>query len=59
MVFVPGEAFYADGGGTQELRICYTAQPPERAVDAARCLARGIEIAERQANDSKAQVPVA
>jgi 2-aminoadipate transaminase len=47
MVFVPGEAFYADGGGTQELRICYTAQPPERAADAARCLARGIEIAER------------
>jgi len=48
MVFVPGEAFYADGGGVQELRICYTAQPPERAVDAARCLARGIEVAERQ-----------
>jgi len=48
MVFVPGVAFYADGGGLQELRICYTAQPPERAVDAAQCLARSIEAAERQ-----------
>jgi DNA-binding transcriptional MocR family regulator len=58
MVFVPGEAFYADGGGTQELRICYTAQPPERALDAARCLARAIDAAERQPSDA-AQVPVA
>ena len=59
MVFVPGEAFYADGGGLQELRICYTAQPPERAVDAARCLARGIEVAERKAVHAGAEVPVA
>jgi len=35
MAFVPGEAFYADGGGTQELRVCHTAQPA-RARDRCR-----------------------
>jgi aspartate/methionine/tyrosine aminotransferase len=59
MVFVPGEAFYADGGGTQELRVCYTAQPPERAIDAAKFLARAIEAAERQGSRIAAEVPVA
>lgn len=48
VVFVPGEAFYVDRGGTHELRICYTAQPPERAVQAARALARSIAAVESQ-----------
>src|SRR5262245_1512236 len=39
VVFVPGEAFYVDRGGTHELRLCYSAQPPERAPQAARALA--------------------
>jgi len=59
MVFVAGEAFYADGGGAQEMRVCYTSQPPERAVAAAQCLARSIEAAERQPIVSASEVPVA
>ena len=58
MVFVPGEAFYADGGGTQELRVCFTSQPPERSIAAAQCLARSIEAAERQPVQAS-EVPVA
>jgi DNA-binding transcriptional MocR family regulator len=57
VVFVAGEAFYADGGGTEELRICYTAQPPERAVPAAQCLARSIDAAKRQ-HAMQSQVPI-
>ena len=49
MGFVPGEHFYVDRGGTHELRLCYTSQPPERAVSAARCLARGIADAAKHA----------
>ncbi len=48
IVFVTGEPFYADRGGTQELRICYTAHPPEEGVRAAKCLARSIAEAHRQ-----------
>jgi DNA-binding transcriptional MocR family regulator len=59
MVFVPGEAFYADGGGAEELRLCFTSQPPERAADAARCLARSIDAAQRHATAAASQVPVA
>ena len=59
MVFVAGEAFYADGGGAQELRVCYTAQPSERAVSAAQCLARSIDAAERQPSIQASEVPVA
>jgi DNA-binding transcriptional MocR family regulator len=35
VVFVPGEAFYVDRGGAHELRVCYSSQPPERAIEAA------------------------
>ena len=42
VVFVPGEVFYVDRGGTHELRVCFTAQPAERAVDAAKALARSV-----------------
>jgi DNA-binding transcriptional MocR family regulator len=46
VVFVPGEAFYVDRGGAQELRVCYTAQPAERAAYAARALARSVAAVE-------------
>jgi hypothetical protein len=36
-----------DHGGAHELRVCYSAQPPERAVEAARAIAKGIAEAER------------
>ncbi|HEY7291596.1 MAG TPA: PLP-dependent aminotransferase family protein [Vicinamibacterales bacterium] len=48
VVFVPGDAFYVDRGGAHELRICYTAQPAERAPHAARALARAVAAVERQ-----------
>jgi DNA-binding transcriptional MocR family regulator len=48
VVFVPGEAFYVDRGGVNELRICYSSQPPEHAVQAARSLARSIADIERE-----------
>jgi DNA-binding transcriptional MocR family regulator len=59
VVFVPGEAFYVDRGGTHEIRICYTAQPPERAPQAARALARGIAAAESQGARPPALVSLA
>lgn len=37
-----GEPFFADGGGVHHLRICYTAQPAERAERAAQILARAV-----------------
>jgi len=46
VVFVPGEAFYVDRGGTQELRVCFTAQPAERAPLAAQALARSVAAVE-------------
>src|SRR5205814_7973241 len=48
IVFVPGEAFYVDRGGTQDVRVCYSAQPPDKAPHVARCLARAIAAAKQQ-----------
>ena len=58
IVFVTGEPFYVDRGGTHELRLCYSAQPPERAVDAARCLARSIAAAARETHAEPVLVPI-
>lgn len=59
IVFVPGEAFYVDRGGTHELRVCFTAQPPERAPDAARALARSISAVEAKGEAEPALVSLA
>lgn len=59
VVFVPGEAFYVDRGGAHELRVCFTAQPPERAPVAARALARSIAAVERHADTEPALVSLA
>jgi hypothetical protein len=40
------------------MRVCFTAQLPERSIAAARCLARSIEAAERQPVQAS-EVPVA
>jgi 2-aminoadipate transaminase len=53
VVFVPGEAFYVDRGGAHELRVCYSSQPPERAIEAARAIAKGILEAERHVIDNE------
>jgi DNA-binding transcriptional MocR family regulator len=59
VVFVPGEAFYVDRGGTHELRLCYSAQPPERAPQAARALAQAIGAVERRGDVEPALVSMA
>ena len=47
VVFVPGPPFYVDPGGAHELRLCYTAQPPARALVAARAIRQGITVARK------------
>jgi DNA-binding transcriptional MocR family regulator len=44
---VTGEPFYADGGGTRELRLCFTARPTEASVRAARVIATALGDAAR------------
>ncbi len=45
VMVLTGEPFYVDQGGGHQLRLCYTAQPPARADQAARTIARGIAAA--------------
>ncbi|HZR26835.1 MAG TPA: PLP-dependent aminotransferase family protein [Vicinamibacterales bacterium] len=45
VMVVTGEPFYVDQGGSHQLRICYTSEPPVRAERAARTLARAIAAA--------------
>jgi DNA-binding transcriptional MocR family regulator len=56
VIVVTGEPFYVDQAGTNELRICYTSQPPARAVRAAQTLARSLAAAAREAGDMPAMV---
>jgi len=42
VAFITGEPFYVDRGGAHELRICYTAQPPELAPRGAQALASAL-----------------
>lgn len=53
VVFVPGEHFYVDRGGLHEMRICFTAQRPERAIKAARALARSVAAVERRPDSAR------
>jgi DNA-binding transcriptional MocR family regulator len=46
---VTGEPFYVDGGGTRELRLCFSAKPPDVAAKAARVIANSVIAATRQA----------
>jgi len=59
IVFLPGEPFYVDRGGAHELRVCYTAQPPERATPAARALAKAITHADGRAEREAGMVSLA
>ena len=58
IVFLPGEPFYVDRGGTHEMRLCYTSQPPERAVQAARTLAESIETCRRRRPAESSLMPI-
>ena len=51
VVVVTGEPFYVDQGGANELRICYTSQPADRAVRAAQVLARSLAAVAREGSD--------
>ena len=46
---VTGEPFYVDGGGTRELRICFTTKPPDVASQAARVIGNSVTAAMRAA----------
>jgi len=48
--------FYVDRGGAEELRLCYTAQPAERAPRIAASLARSIGAARSAAPDDRSSV---
>jgi DNA-binding transcriptional MocR family regulator len=53
VVFVPGEPFYVDRGGTHDLRVCFSAQPSSHAERAAKSLARSIAaVSNRPTTDS-------
>ncbi len=43
VVYVPGTAFYADGGGAQQLRLSFSLVSPEQIEEGVRRLARAIE----------------
>jgi len=45
VMVLTGEPFYVDQGGDRQLRICYTAQPAARAIQAAKTLARAVAAA--------------
>jgi DNA-binding transcriptional MocR family regulator len=50
---VTGEPFYTDGGGTREVRLCFSAKPPEVAARAARTIAASVVAAAHQAARSE------
>ncbi len=48
LAVMPGDPFYPDGGGTQELRVCFTTQTPDRIAAAGPVLGRVIADAYRR-----------
>jgi DNA-binding transcriptional MocR family regulator len=56
VMVLTGEPFYVDQGGDQQLRICYTSQPAERAPQIARTLARSLAAAARERGAAPAHV---
>src|SRR3954451_18784350 len=58
VMVLTGEPFYVDQGGDQQLRICYTSQPADRAAQIARTLARSLVAAARDRGAPPAHVRV-
>ena len=52
LILVSGEPFYVDQGGAHQLRICFTSQPPARALRAAQIIARAITAAARDSDEA-------
>jgi len=58
VVVLTGEPFYVDRGGDHQLRLCYTAQPPGRALHAAKTVARSLAAAAHDVPDEPRNVRV-
>jgi DNA-binding transcriptional MocR family regulator len=58
VMILTGDPFYVDRGGDHQLRLCYTAQPSSRAMQAAQTLARSIAAAAREGSAQQASVRV-
>jgi 2-aminoadipate transaminase len=58
VVFLTGEPFYVDRGGSHELRLCFAAQRAELAPKAAASLARSIAAVRRTGQGRPALMPV-
>ena len=58
VVVLTGEPFYVDRGGDHQLRLCYTAQPPGRALHAAKTLARSLAAAAHELLDEPRNIRV-
>ncbi len=54
VMLLPGEPFYVDQGGANQLRLCYTAAPADRAVRLAQTLARSLAAAARDDREAPA-----
>ncbi|MGE3271374.1 MAG: PLP-dependent aminotransferase family protein [Chloroflexota bacterium] len=48
VTFVPGEAFYADGLGRHELRMCFSGVPPARIEEGAHRLAKVLAVSQER-----------
>ncbi len=42
--FVPGEAFYADAAGSQELRLCFVTHPEEQLLEGVKRLGKALQV---------------
>ena len=58
VVVLTGEPFYVDRGGDHQLRLCYTAQPPGRALHAAKTVARSLAAAAHDVLDEPRHIRV-
>lgn len=48
---ITGEPFYTDGSGDHELRLCFSARPPEAAAKAARIIGESVAVASGAVDD--------
>jgi hypothetical protein len=49
---ITGEAFYGDGSGVNELRLCFAARRPDVAARAARTIGASVASATKEAGSS-------
>ena len=57
IALMPGDPFYPDGGGAQELRVCFTAQAPARIAAAGPAIGRAVAEAHRRI-DAAPRIPM-